>query len=259
MADENIENQINTFGTAQAANGAQATGFTTGEKLAGAGAATGAYKFRKPIIKAAGKSLGALAGPVPIAATYPIFGFDPKSSLDRTFLGAELAAAPSLVKAATSVTDKIKTPALRKAAELFTTVNPRYAMRLARAANPVGLATLAGEGVYNVGKYSEPNYYIGPDGEPTFYKREKAADVLPTMLDVYDQADKISREQGIPYQEALYQVNLEKFKKINRADGGRASHMGGGIASIRRPNAIPPESGPTPQGLPSMYNRVKKI
>jgi len=33
----------------------------------------------------------------------------------------------------------------------------------------------------------------------------------------------------------------------------------GGIASIRRPNAIPPESGPTPQGLPSMYNRVRRI
>ena len=33
----------------------------------------------------------------------------------------------------------------------------------------------------------------------------------------------------------------------------------GGIAGIRRPNAIPPESGPTPQGLPSMLNRVKRI
>jgi len=37
------------------------------------------------------------------------------------------------------------------------------------------------------------------------------------------------------------------------------SYSEGGIASIRRPNAIPPESGPTPQGLPSMYNRVKRI
>ena len=34
---------------------------------------------------------------------------------------------------------------------------------------------------------------------------------------------------------------------------------GGGIAAIRRPNAIPPKSGPNPQGLPSMYNRVKRI
>jgi len=36
-------------------------------------------------------------------------------------------------------------------------------------------------------------------------------------------------------------------------------YAGGGIAGIRRPHAIPPKSGPTPQGLPSMYNRVKRI
>ena len=35
-------------------------------------------------------------------------------------------------------------------------------------------------------------------------------------------------------------------------------YAGGGIADIRRPNAIPPKSGPTPYGLPSMLNRVKK-
>jgi hypothetical protein len=33
----------------------------------------------------------------------------------------------------------------------------------------------------------------------------------------------------------------------------------GGIASIRKPHAIPPKSGPTPQGLPSMLNRVRRI
>jgi hypothetical protein len=35
---------------------------------------------------------------------------------------------------------------------------------------------------------------------------------------------------------------------------------GGGIAGIRRPHAIPPESGPMPQGggLSSMFNRVRK-
>ena len=39
-------------------------------------------------------------------------------------------------------------------------------------------------------------------------------------------------------------------------------HMaGGGIAGIRRPWAIPPESGPMPQGggLSSQFNRVKKL
>jgi len=36
---------------------------------------------------------------------------------------------------------------------------------------------------------------------------------------------------------------------------------GGGIAGIRRPWAIPPESGPMPQGggLSSQFNRVKKL
>ena len=40
-----------------------------------------------------------------------------------------------------------------------------------------------------------------------------------------------------------------------------AGFAGGGIAGIRRPWAIPPESGPMPQGggLSSQYNRVKKL
>ena len=37
------------------------------------------------------------------------------------------------------------------------------------------------------------------------------------------------------------------------------NYAGGGIAGIRRPSAIPPESGPTPYGLPSMLNRVKRV
>ena len=45
---------------AMAADGTEATGFTTGEKLAGAATAGGAYKFRKPIIKGA-KTAGKLA------------------------------------------------------------------------------------------------------------------------------------------------------------------------------------------------------
>ena len=36
------------------------------------------------------------------------------------------------------------------------------------------------------------------------------------------------------------------------ADGGRAGYMGGGMTGIRRPSAIPPESGPQSQGLASL-------
>ena len=41
--------------------------------------------------------------------------------------------------------------------------------------------------------------------------------------------------------------------------GGVANMAGGGIANVRRPDAIPPESGPMPQGggLSSVFNRVK--
>ena len=37
------------------------------------------------------------------------------------------------------------------------------------------------------------------------------------------------------------------------------NYAGGGIANVRRPNAIPPVSGPMPQGggLSTMFNRVK--
>ena len=48
-------------------------------------------------------------------------------------------------------------------------------------------------------------------------------------------------------------------KQAYYADNFRMEKAGGGITSIRRPNAIPPESGPTPQGLPSMLNRVRRI
>ena len=54
-----------------------------------------------------------------------------------------------------------------------------------------------------------------------------------------------------------YRKNLKKMEYY--ADNFRMEKAGGGIAGIRRPNAIPPESGPTPYGLPSMLNRVKKV
>ena len=56
-----------------AADGAQTTGFTTGEKLTGAGAAAGAYKFRKPIIKGA-KAAGKLALKALTPLTIPLEG-----------------------------------------------------------------------------------------------------------------------------------------------------------------------------------------
>ena len=70
------------------------------------------------------------------------------STADRVGVGAELAFAPSLVKAATDITSKIKNPLLRKAAEIGSTINPKYAMRAATIAQPLG--SERGEGGYEI-------------------------------------------------------------------------------------------------------------
>ena len=93
------------------------------------------------------------AAGVPLSVGFNvIYGIDPESSLDRTILGAEAALAPMVVKDAIRVTDKIKNPLLKKAAQIATTINPKYALKAAKVLNPIGIASLAGEAVYNVGK-----------------------------------------------------------------------------------------------------------
>ena len=66
-------------------------------------------------------------------------------------------------------------------------------------------------------------------------------------------------QEGAAAKEKIRQEDL--IRKQQRDIGMPMDFMaaGGGIASIRRPNAIPPESGPNPQGLPSMLNRVRRI
>jgi hypothetical protein len=88
-------------------------------------------------------------------------------------------------------------------------------------------------------------------------------------------------EQGQFYDQGLMdkaeQQDIDTMKRIEAANQKRideriergiiadrnwqsqVSYAGGGIAAIRRPHAIPPKSGPNPQGLPSIYNRVKRI
>ena len=98
-----------------------------------------------------GKALGSVLKYVPTpAATVGLsagFGIDPKSSLDRTILGTELAAAPALVKQSSRITSN---PLLRRALNLG--LSPQMAMRAARVASPIGIASLIGEAGYNLGK-----------------------------------------------------------------------------------------------------------
>ena len=100
---------------------------------------------------------------------------------------------------------------------------------------------------------------------PNWYKtQELIKNMNPQELNKFNLQERgIGYERAHPmYGAALSDKQMESLRDqmgYMYSDGGRASYMGGGIAGIRRPNAIPPESGPTPQGLPSMYNRVKKI
>jgi hypothetical protein len=108
----------------------------------------------KKVISDLGKSVNVGLGPTGILALNSYLGVDPTESVDRAALGLEAALAKPLVQGATSVTDQIKNPMLRKIAERATLagMSPALAMKVARVANPVGIATLAGEAIYNVGK-----------------------------------------------------------------------------------------------------------
>ena len=72
--------------------------------------------------------------------------------------------------------------------------------------------------------------------------------------------DQSITKENIPPE--LIENFLNKFPEYSYifegASGGRAGYMGGGIAAIRKPSAIPPESGPMSQGLRSLYNNGRK-
>ena len=143
-----------------------------------------------------------------------IYGIDPSSSLDRGILGFELAISPVMVRDALRVTEKIKNPLLKKIAQTATTISPKYAMKAARVANPIGLAMVGGEIANKVITESEPNYYIGKDGEPTFYDRENASDVFPSMVDASEQAYKIAKEKNISYEDALREIDMTRLVNL---------------------------------------------
>jgi len=130
-------------------------------KTTAAAGAVGSLGF-KGVRKAAGKALSGLLGPTGVIASYPLLGMlgdeyktDLTQPFDRTLLGAELAGAKSLVSGAQKFRKGIKNPALRKAAGIMTTINPKYALKAARVATPAGLISLGGEALYNYGKFAK--------------------------------------------------------------------------------------------------------
>ena len=75
----------------------------------------------------------------------------------------------------------------------------------------------------------------------------------------------INKARGLTYDQPITEDDISdlqyNYPGVFFSKGGRASHMGEGIASIRRPKAIPPKAGPMPDasGLSTLYNRVKRI
>ena len=110
------------------------------------------------VISDIGKGINVGLGPTGMIALTkylePEGGYDLSRTGDRLGFEAEAALAKPLVSGAVSVTDKIKNPMLRKIAEraALAGMSPTMAMKVASRLSPVGIASLAGEAVYKVGK-----------------------------------------------------------------------------------------------------------
>jgi len=113
---------------------------------------------KKLLTKSLGDMAISLGSPTALLGLNAYLGVDPTKSLDRAILGTEAALAPAGLKALMSRLDNIKNPIVRKSIEtaaglrLPGVFTPANVMRAARFASPVGIATLAGEGLYQLGK-----------------------------------------------------------------------------------------------------------
>jgi hypothetical protein len=196
---------------AQASEVATTSGSMLPEAVAaGTGAATLGTKIGRKIL---GTALNVGLGPTGVAAL--IYGFRPEDGYDfrragdRLTFEAEAALANPIVKGALSVTDKIKNPLARKAAERasLALMSPAMALRLARVATPLGIASLGGEALYGYGKWAK--------GE-------------------------IERVKNMtPEERAQYNAEQQEQMGVAAANGG--------LINLTR--TTPPERGPQSQGL----------
>ena len=152
------------------------------------------------------------------ASTLGLGGLDLTSPVGRLTLGAELAAAPELVKASIGATRGMKNRALQKRIQQFLNLGlpTRLALKAARVASPIGIASLAGEGLYQAGKFAK-----------------KRMDELQAMS---------------PEQRQALRARQAAFAFEGAREGG----------IIGKKSGPPPVSGPMPHGLPYETKGVKK-
>jgi len=100
--------------------------------------------FSPGILAEAFKTIPTPLGAVGLTAG---FGVDPTSAIDRASVAAEAAFAPALVK---------QSAKMGAAQRLFNLgLTPKMAMRAARIASPLGIASLGAEGAYQLGKFTK--------------------------------------------------------------------------------------------------------
>jgi len=141
---------------------------------------------------------------------------------NRITLAAEAAFAPELVKASIGATkgmkDRKKQKSIQRLLNLF--LKTPTALKYARIASPIGIASLGAEGLYQAGKFTK-----------------KRIDELRSMTP--EQRAEL-RSQGA----------RQAFDPFQAAGGGLAKQAGDR-------SGPPPERGPNPQGLPGLLKRVR--
>jgi hypothetical protein len=124
--------------------------------------------------------------------------------------------------------------------------------------NPIGWTLTAGTVGYKMKNWADENLDWDPLTEEQRTDIQERKTAMPRMLDKYEQASKIAKEQGISYEEALKQFDTTNVPGINFIDFSLPKPVetlaGGGMAGIRKPHAIPPEKG----GLRSIMINGKK-
>jgi hypothetical protein len=137
---------------------------------------SGAYKEAAKGGKLLGTKL--LQGLVTPAGAALITDVDLKDPMSRVGLGAEAAFAPELVKSTVGLTKGMENRVLQKGIQrlLNLGLSTPMALRLARALQPVGIASLIGEGAYQFGK-AQKEYLEGLDPEQRIAVEQEYRDV----------------------------------------------------------------------------------
>ena len=188
-----------------------------GEKATYAGAAMLPFKKSRDLLLR--RILPAAFGPTGLIGMGLESGaYDLTNPMGRVTAGAEAAFAPSLVKGTVRATQGIQNRNVRRLAQqaLNFGLPARLAMRAARVLSPLGILTLGGEGLYQLGKAGVA-------------ERQRIKAMSPEERELFD----------------AQQESISEF-----------AAAGGGIAKLAgKPSGPPPESGPTSQGLAFLMKR----